>query len=150
MKIKDTEEAIASLHRYYHCSVEMKYQFAEIWHGPLPLIAAELYTEEQNHQSMYGYMYMSLWLGFLNSVIEGWQMIGLVDERIDALLSMGYLQNIQVFRHTVFHYQQNYWAKMAEKHLGVEGFVPWTQELDAEFDRWFIANGTETMAKQAQ
>ena len=139
-KIKNRSEAIASLQRYYHCSVEMKYQFAEIWEGPLPTDPSVLYTNKQILQGAYGYMYMSLWLGFLNSVIEGWEIIGINDQKIDNLLTKGFVENLKIFRHSVFHYQPNYWAKMAEKHLATEGLLQWTYELDNELERWFKDN----------
>ena len=136
-KIKNENEAVASLHRYYHCSVEMKYQFAEVWKGPLPTDPSVIYSNDQILQSIYAYMYMSLWLAFLNSVIEGWAQIKLKDKKIEGLLKQSYIKNIKIFRHSVFHYQQNYWAKMAEKHLATKGFLGWAQDLDTELERWF-------------
>jgi len=52
-------------------------------------------------------------------------------------LKQSYIKNIKIFRHSVFHYQQNYWAKMAEKHLATKGFLGWAQDLDTELERWF-------------
>lgn len=138
--IQNRSEAIASLHRYYHCSVEMKYQFAEVWGGPLPTDPSVLYTNDQILRGTYGYMYMSLWLAFLNSVIEGWETIGISDQKIGSLLKKDFVKSIKIFRHSVFHYQQNYWAKMAIKHLAVKGFLQWAQELDNELERWFKDN----------
>jgi hypothetical protein len=115
----------------------MKFRFADIWNGPLPTEPSDLWSRPEILQGAYGYMYMSLWLAFINVVVEGWKKIGLADDTIDDLLRKGYVDNLKVFRHTVFHWQKHYWAKMAEKHLAIEGFLEWAVSLDEEFERWF-------------
>jgi hypothetical protein len=146
MKRDDRVEAIASLQHYYHISVEMKYQFAEIWKGPLPTDTKIVWSRSQTLQGIYGYMYMSLWLAFINTVAEGWEKIELKDDAIDSLLSSNFRKILKVFRHTVFHFQKNYWAKMAEKHLENQDFLKWATNLDNEFEQWLIGNSSSTPA----
>ena len=148
MKKEIVPEAVASLHRYYHCSVEMKYQFAKIWKGVLPDNPLVIMSNTDFKKSIYGYMYMSLWLAFINNFVEGWKKVGLSDSLIDKLLEDDRANDLKIFRHSVFHYQENFWAKTAIKHLAMKRLLPWAKELDNEIERWFRDNGIKYIPKK--
>ena len=79
-------QRIARLQRYYFNSVEMKYQFAEYWGGVIPDDASVLFNVLDDNKGMYGYIYLSLWLGFLNVVAEGWKKL---DSCLDTWFKYG-------------------------------------------------------------
>jgi len=86
------------------------------------------------------YGYMSYWYASLNVVVEGWQKLGLRDSKIDELLSSPNVEALLLYRHSVFHFHEDYFNRHLTDPLIDRGDNPvaWVRELSSEFSRWFL------------
>ncbi len=82
---------------------------------------------------------MSYWFASLNVVIEGWEMLGLHDPVIDALLTHedNFRSRLLRFRNATFHFSPDLFDARVVELLGLgEECVLWTEALHSEFVRY--------------
>lgn len=128
---------IITLHRYFIWADRMKVHFDRVLRGIKPIpINDELFKKEEGIET---FMYMSLWYGMFYVLIEGWQELGLEDEKIDKLLESRNVDLLRLYRNGVFHFHKEYYDEHFTK-LMSEGqdIANWIRDLRDEFSRWFL------------
>jgi hypothetical protein len=104
-------------------------------------------SELENHQEkndeakkfeIESFMYLSLWYATLNTVIEGWQELGLKDPGIELLLQSNNSKLLKKYRHGVLHFQRNYFDQRFVGFMESNDSVEWVRNLNKEFGRYFL------------
>lgn len=125
---------IITLHRYFIWADRMRVHFDYVLKNSDPA-SSESYKSKEGIDT---FLYMSLWYGMFYVLIEGWQELGFVDEKIDELLKSKNVDFLRLYRNGVFHFQKKYYDERFTK-LMTEGqdIAIWTRDLRDEFSRWF-------------
>lgn len=129
---------VFTLHRYYIWSTLLKHHFQESL-GP-PWFETKdgktLWTDE----GIQGFAYLSYWYAALNVVVEGWQKLGLHDPRVDELLDSPNVEHLKLYRHSVFHFHEDYFNVHLTMPLIESDASPvaWVWSLSSELGRWFL------------
>ena len=146
--VKDIE--VFTLHRYYIWANKMRTDFDDILKRNLQKTIPNGQFEIESN------LYMSYWYAALYVVIEGWQELGLKDDKIDTFLDSPNISLLRRYRNGVFHFQSDYYD---ERFLGFirDGIkcVEWIRNLNLEFGRYFLSwfeqkNATKTSGNIAQ
>ena len=126
---------IITLHRYFIWADRMRVHFDYVLRTSKPASKESL----QGKKGVETFLYMSLWYGMFYVLIEGWQELGLVDEKIDELLKSENVNLLKRYRNGVFHFQKEYYDGHFTK-LMAEGkdIANWIRDLRDEFSRWFL------------
>lgn len=126
---------IITLHRYFIWADRMRVHFDHILRYSKP-ISPESFKKREGIDI---FLYMSLWYGMFYVLIEGWQELGLVDEKIDELLKSNNVNLLKQYRNGVFHFQKEYYDERFTK-LMTEGqdVAIWIRDLRDKFSRWFL------------
>ncbi|HEX7030512.1 MAG TPA: hypothetical protein VF254_07945 [Gammaproteobacteria bacterium] len=76
------------------------------------------------------FLRLSVWLGLLFVVVEGYLELKLNDARIDAFLAhKNRVGELRLFRNCIFHYQKDVQDPRLQKFLGREACMGWAHEL---------------------
>lgn len=135
---KQTKIAV-SLYRHLFWADNLRKQFESV----LARDRAELERRLQAKQIVFdpklleSEMYLSLWLGCLYSVIEGWSNLKIDEPCIKQLLVDGYKKKLFGFRNAVFHpvdYDDTRFHALAAE---VQKSLDWARELTNEFKVFF-------------
>lgn len=82
---------------------------------------------------------MRLWYATLYVVVEGWEVLGLQDERVETLLQdRARVELLKRFRNAAFHYQKEYFHEKEAQVYENVGFPNWINELSRAFGRYFL------------
>ena len=135
---KQTKIAV-SLYRHLFWADNLRKQFESV----LARDRAELERRLQANQIVFdpklleSEMYLSLWLGCLYSVIEGWSNLKIDAPRIKQLLEKGYKKKLFGFRNAVFHPVD--YDDVRFHALAAEGqkSLDWAREITNEFKVFF-------------
>ncbi|HSJ89391.1 MAG TPA: hypothetical protein VK909_19425 [Anaerolineales bacterium] len=139
-KLDDKQTQIAiSLYRHLFWADNLRKQFENILARDREELKRRLQAKEIvfDPKLLESEMYLSLWLGCLYSVIEGWSNLKIEEPRIKQLLEKGYKKKLFGFRNAVFH-PVNY--DDARFHaLATEGqkSLDWAREITNEFKTFF-------------
>jgi hypothetical protein len=121
-----------SLHRYFIWANRMRTHFDE-------LLKNSSRGGREDGSDIEEWLYMAFWYGGLYVVIEGWQELGLHDERIDSLLQSPNVDLLRRYRNGVFHFQKKYHDDRFYEFLkSGKTAVVWVRELNRQFGRWFL------------
>lgn len=129
-----------SLHRYYIWATRFKALFmAEIKHHKV--------ADEVTWASDLG-LFMSHWYGALFVVVEGYQELGLHDEKVDTLLASKNVELLQRFRNGTFHFQKDYYDdRFASFWKKSQDTVKWVHDLNLALGEFFLRIITEEKNK---
>ncbi len=136
MRIVDTE--IHTLHRYFIWANRMRTHFDEILQKISELENHQEKNDEAKKFEIESFMYLSLWYATLNTVIEGWQELGLKDPGIELLLQSNNSKLLKKYRHGVLHFQRNYFDQRFVGFMESNDSVEWVRNLNKEFGRYFL------------
>lgn len=128
---------VYTLHRYYTWSTILKGHFEDVL---AEFRARGEAFSMKTDDGIRGYAYMSYWYAALYVVIEGWQKLGLHDPKIDELLESPNLELLKLYRHSVFHFHEDYFNEPLTTPFVERGepAVIWVRSLSNEFGRWFL------------
>jgi hypothetical protein len=133
---------VITLYRYFAYAAQMRRLFVDsVDEGWLDVMTPDI-------QGMLAFFYSAPGIYLLYSysgiylVIEGWQDLGLRDDRIDKLLESPFVGRLRRFRNATFHYQKE---PLSRKHLEFFGTEEeqteeWLNMLYREFERFFAEN----------
>ena len=133
---------VLTLYRYFAYAAEMRRLFVNTADdGWLDVMTPDITGMLSFFYSAPGvyllYAYSGIYL-----VIEGWQDLGLQDDRIDELLESPYVDKLRRFRNATFHYQKEPLSRKHFEFFGTEEEQTelWLNNLYREFERYFKAN----------
>lgn len=127
---------VFTLHRYYMWSTILKGHFDAAIAGYVS--RGEPFSMATD-EGIVTYAYMSYWYASLWVVVEGWQKLDLHDQEIDGLLDSPNVERLKLYRHSVFHFHEDYFSKPALAIVASDDTpVEWTRALSSAFGRWFL------------
>lgn len=131
--LKQKENEILSLHKYFLWANEMRVNFDNVLH------IKEKNEVDKDKRFIKLNLYMSYWYGALYVVVEGWEELELKDDKIDSLLNSQNKYLLGRYRNGVFHYQRKYFdERFIEFIRDGEDCVNWVRDLNQEFGRYFL------------
>lgn len=129
---------VLTLHRFFLWSTVLQSHFNETLAG---FTARGEGFSLNSDEGIKAYAYMSYWYAALYVVVEGWQRLGLHDDRVDELLDSPNVELLKLYRHGVFHFHEDYFNQHLTLPLIDRGDAPvaWVRDLSNELGRWFLA-----------
>jgi len=85
------------------------------------------------------FLYMSYWYGGLYVLIEGWQELHLLDQKINELLKSPNVDLLRRYRNGAFHFQKEYYDKrFLDFMIEGENCVVWVRQIREAFSDYFL------------
>lgn len=133
-------EGIRSLRRYLINASKITEIYVEVTGSGS--ISDDFSAKSKNWKSLYhGNVLLFVWLGSLNSVIEGWFALRLRDDSLEKLVGTSgkkakQVTNLKDFRDRTFHF----YAKEDPLHIDFiydPENLKWAMKVNLEFEKWF-------------
>jgi len=128
-----TQHSLFAWHKYFLRSNKMRWHFAETW-NQLPKFEKDSPIRLQ--EEFYAQMYFDYWVASLNVLVEGYEKLGLHDERVDALLDPSMRSVLRKYRGGIYHFREKYWDDDVLLLFRNKNAVQWCHTLNAALGKY--------------